>query len=315
MKNIIIGTAFMMIIGIFIATLFFEKSPEITKPGLSMNQPTEEHDPQESEQPQPNPLQPIYKDDSIGYSLQNDQLQITFNKGNDWIIVPVEKGKLFEGEYNGNKQELIDQSYIITQNRASFLYSDGISPDGKSIKMIYSLDQGKTWENTVVKEHYPPIRFRKVKFLNESFGYVIISGDRTMSQEWTTVYITNDGGKHWKETPHSNVTRLIYDGGFVDENTGFLSFGILNPVEPDLYLTQDGGKSWSKANVTIPKKYHEIFVMSEVPFKEDIHLAVYINQGPNGDYKGGKVKGKFISNDNGRTWEFSMEVLPNETDK
>jgi photosystem II stability/assembly factor-like uncharacterized protein len=181
--------------------------------------------------------------------------------------------------------------------------------------MIYSIDQGKTLENTVVKEHYPPIRFRKVKFLNESFGYVIISGDRTMSQEWTTVYITNDGGKHWKETSHSNVTRLIYDGGFVDENTGFLSFGILNPVEPDLYLTQDGGKSWSKANVTIPEKYHEIFVTSEVPFNEDKHLAVYINQGPNGDYKGGRVKGKFISNDNGRTWEFSMEVLPNETDK
>ncbi|WP_257535859.1 hypothetical protein [Mesobacillus foraminis] len=52
---------------------------------------------------------------------------------------------------------------------------------------------------------------------------------------------------------------------------------------------------------------------AEVPFKEEDHLAVYINQGLNGDYKGGKVKGKFISNDNGNTWEFSMEELPNET--
>ncbi|MDR7077370.1 hypothetical protein J2Y03_002394 [Neobacillus niacini] len=305
MKNIIIGTASVMIIGIIVATWYYEKSSVMTKPGL--NQPREEL---ETQPPQPAPLQPIYEDDSIGYSLQNDQLQISFNKGKDWITVPVEKGKLFEGEYNGDEQELIDKSYILSENRAAFLHSDG-----GSMRLIYSLDRGETWENTVVKEQYPPIRFRKVGFLTESFGYVIISGDRTMSSEWTTVYLTNDGGKQWKETTHSNVTRLIYDGGFVDEHTGFLSFGILNPVESDLYHTQDGGKSWSKATITIPEKYHEIFVMAEVPFKEEDHLAVYINQGPNGDYEGGKGKGKFVSNDNGRTWGFSMEVPPNETDE
>ena len=203
----------------------------------------------------------------------------------------MKKGKLFAGEYNGNEQELIEKSYILTQNRAAFLHSDG-----GSMKLIYTLDQGESWENTVVNDQYPSIRFRKVGFLNESFGYVIISGDRTMSQEWTTVYLTNDGGKQWKETNHSNVTRLIYDGGFVDENTGFLSFGILNPVEPDLYHTHDGGISGVKQLFTIPEKYHEIFVIAEVPFKEENHLAVYINQGPNGDYEGGKVKGKFVSN-------------------
>jgi hypothetical protein len=306
MKNIIIGTIFIMIC-ITVATFFFEMHPELTTPG--MNQPIEEHEAKESEPLQTSPLLPIYEEESIGYSLQNDQLQITFNKGSDWILVPVEKEKLFAGEYNGNEQELIENSYILTKNRAAFLYSEG-----NSIKLKYSLNQGETWEDSVVTAQYPPIRFRNVEFLNESFGYVIISGDRTMSQEWTTVYITNDGGKQWKETTHSGVTRLIYDGGFVDEKTGFLSFGILNPVEPDLYVTQNGGNSWSKATVSIPEKYHEIFVMAEVPFQEDDHLTVLINQGPNGDYLGGKVKGKFISSDNGKTWAFSMEVLPNESE-
>ncbi|MEH6995778.1 hypothetical protein V7075_24270 [Neobacillus drentensis] len=97
-------------------------------------------------------------------------------------------------------------------------------------------------------------------------------------------------------------------------DTGFLSFGILNPVEPDLYVTQDSGNSWSKANITIPVKYHEIFVIAEVPFQEDDHLTVLINQGPNGDYLGGKVKGKFITSDNGKTLAFSIEVLPNESE-
>ncbi|MBT2757936.1 oxidoreductase [Mesobacillus foraminis] len=295
-----------MIIGTLVATLVFERSSEITIP--------EENNKQEVDQPQSEPIQGIYEDDdSIGYSVQNDQLQVTFNKGSDWIRVPVEKSKLFAGEYNGNRPELIENSYILTQNRISFLYVDATSPEGNSIKLINSLDQGETWDHTVVTEQYPPIRFRKVEFLNDSFGFVIISGDRTMSQEWTTVYLTRDGGKHWIETAHSNVTRLIYDGGFVDENTGFLSFGILSPEEPDLYLTQNGGDSWSKSTIAIPEQYHKIFVMAEVPFKEEDHLAVYINQGPNGDYKGGKVKGKFISNDYGNTWEFSKEELPNGT--
>ncbi|MEH7114684.1 oxidoreductase [Neobacillus niacini] len=308
MKNIIIGMACTLVIGIFIATWYFENSPMETK--LGQDKRNENQNTQLSEPSPPTTLQPIYEDESIGYSLQNDQLQITYNKGKDWTTVPVEKGKLFAGEYNGNEEELIDKSYILSENRAAFLHSDG-----GSMKLIYTLDQGKTWENTVVNDQYPSIRFRKVEFLNESFGYVIISGDRTMSSEWTTVYLTNDGGKQWKETNHSDVTRLIYNGGFVDENTGFLSFGILNPVEPDLYLTQDGGNSWSKATIMIPEQYHEIFVMAEAPFQEEDHLAVYINQGPNGDYEGGKVKGKFVSNDNGETWEFLMEVSPNETDK
>jgi hypothetical protein len=100
--------------------------------------------------------------------------------------------------------------------------------------------------------------------------------------------------------------------GLLMKTLGFLSFGILNPVEPDLYVTQDGGNSWRKANIMIPEKYYEIFVMAEVPFQEADHLAVFINQGPNGDYLGGKVKGEFISNDNGKTWEYSKELLPNE---
>jgi hypothetical protein len=236
MKKNIIGTLIIIIVGITVATYFFEKHPELTSP--RQNQPIEKQEAKESEPPQLSPLQPIFEDDSIGYSLQNDQLQITFNKGSDWVLVPVEKAMLFSGEYNGDEQELIENSYILTQKRASFLYTEG-----DSVKLKYSLNQGDTWEDSGVTAQYPPIRFRKVEFLNDTFGYVIISGDRTMSQEWTTVYITNDGGKQWKETTHPGVTRLIYNGGFVDGNTGFLSFGILNPVEPDLYVTQDGGLS------------------------------------------------------------------------
>ncbi|MBD7945094.1 oxidoreductase [Psychrobacillus sp. Sa2BUA9] len=303
MKKIIIGTACIMIVGIFVGTLFYENLDAIPTDSKQNNITTLE---------QTKPLQPFYVDDLTGYSLENDQVQITFNSGNEWIEVPIEKEKLFEGEYSGSKTELIDDSYILSQGHAYFLYSNENDSNETSIELLYTKNEGKTWGNIVVVDRYPLIRFRKVEFLNDSFGYVIISGDRTMSQEWTNVYITKDGGMQWKEATHSNITRLISDGGFVSEEIGFLSFGILNPEEPDLHVTQDGGASWREANINIPEKYNKIFVLAEVPFKEDDYLAVYINQGPNGDYQGGKVKGKFISNDNGKTWEFLMEVTPNE---
>src|SRR5699024_1114225 len=86
---------------------------------------------------------------------------------------------------------------------------------------------------------FPAIRFRKVDFLNDNFGYIIIYGGRTMSQESSHVFLTHDGGERCEETNNSGVTRLISDGGLVDEAKGFLSFGTINPKKPDLYVTED----------------------------------------------------------------------------
>src|SRR5699024_7634812 len=120
----------------------------------------------EIEQPQPQQLQPI-NSDAISYSLQNDELNITYNHGRDWVTVPIKKNLLFEGEYNGNKQVLIEDSYILTEDRAAFLYPHGLSWEDQRIILTFSLDQGKTWEDAVISESYPAMRFRKVDFLND----------------------------------------------------------------------------------------------------------------------------------------------------
>lgn len=315
MKKFILGVSGFIMIGLIVAVVYYQNPAETE---LHLGQPIDVQDNQESqneaEQPKPEPLQPI-NNDTISYSLQNNKLNITYNKGDDWITVPVEKDQLFKGEYNGNKQQLIDGSYILSEKRAAFLYSVGSHWENQRIVLTYSLDQGKTWKEATVTEPFPAMRYRKAAFINDHFGYVIISGGRTMSQEFSSVYLTHDGGQSWEETTNSDVTRLISDGGFIDESTGFLSFGTINPEEPDLYVTNDGGKSWAKAVVHIPEKYNKIFVTAEVPTIEEDHLSVLVNQGPNGDYLGGKVKGKFISEDRGKTWTFSEEVQPNETEE
>ena len=317
MKKLIIALAGVIMIGLIIAMIVYQKSPQIVHPQLGQTTARQNHQqPQNNQkQSQSEPLQPIYQDDKMAYALQNNQLKITFDKGENWITVPVIIDQLFGGEYNGNKQELIEHSYILTKNRVAFLHPDDVIGDNQRVLLTYTLDQGKTWHDAVIAEQFPGLRYRKVAFLNDHFGYVVISGSRTMSQEYSTVYLTHDGGKSWSKTKEIGVTRLISDGGFIDESTGFLSYGTINPEEPDFYVTQDGGKSWRKAKINIPSKYNKIFVTAEIPIKEGNHLDVLLNQGPNGDYKGGKVKGKFISKDNGLTWEFSTEVKPDETEE
>ncbi|WP_066064387.1 WD40/YVTN/BNR-like repeat-containing protein [Neobacillus soli] len=308
MKKIFYGISGVMMISLIIALVFYQYSLVLAP--QKENKVTKDSEPQTNQKEQP-----LYAEHTVDYSLQNDELKITFDKGNSWLPVPIIKDQLFEGEYSGNKQEPIENSYILLKNRTAFLYSDGPDGSDNKIYLTYTLDQGKLWRDAVIAEHYPSLRFRKVNFLNDNFGYCLLSGDRTVSQEMSNVYLTHDGGKSWRETNPSNVTNLVKDGGFVDEQTGFLSYGFINPEEPDLYVTQDEGNSWMKATINIPDQYHKIFVTAELPFKEKDHLAVLINQGPNGDYKGGKVKGKFLSNDNGKTWGFSTEVKPNETEQ
>ncbi|MBP1916105.1 WD40/YVTN/BNR-like repeat-containing protein [Lederbergia galactosidilytica] len=307
MNKFVIGVASVIIIGLSISTFYYEGT---RKEGPQL---WSEQSPQlATEDDQTETLQPIYTDEQIGYSLQNNQLQITFDQGVNWVNVPVELDQLFSGEFNGNREELIEHSYILNEKRTAFLYSEGLAEVGKRVVYIYSTDQGQNWEKTIVTEPYPSMRFRKVAFLSDKFGYIIVSGDRTMSQEMSNVFLTYDGGRIWKETNRSGVTTLLSDGGFIDERVGFLSFSYINPLEPILYVTEDAGNTWESATIDIPEKYLEIFVTAEMPYKENDHLAMLLNQGPNGDYLGGKVKGKFISNDGGENWEFAMEVDPDK---
>lgn len=308
-KYFMLGVSGIMVAALILALFFYQNTDQIMNP--QMGQPNSQQGSKTPDQTEPDALLPV-NTDPISYSLQNNELNISYNSGNDWVKVPIEKDLLFEGEYRGNKQELIDGSYVLTENRAAFLYSEGSDWETKRILLKYSLDQGATWQEGIVSESFPSMRFRKVDFLNEQFGYVIISGGRTMSSEYSIPFLTYDGGKSWEATAETGKTRLIADGGFVDESTGFLSYGTINPAEPDFYVTQDGGTTWKQSTFQIPEKFKQIFVQAETPTKEGEHLAVLVNQGPNGDYRGGRVKGKFISDDNGLTWEFSEEVQPIE---
>lgn len=156
----------------------------------------------------------------------------------------------------------------------------------------------------------------KLGFTSDKDGYLIVTGDKTMSSEVHFIFKTNDGGQSWSNVgPVDDTYRLVTDGGFINDQLGFMSFGEYRyedqPPVPYLYRTTDGGGNWERVEVPIPEEYLGYFTIAEIPTFHGTEGTLLVNQGPVGDYLGGKVLAKFTSQDQGKTWSFAGLVDPN----
>lgn len=253
------------------------------------------------------------------YRLENDKPEVTYDNGKHWRTVPVLIEDLFKGEFNGSKQELIEGSYRITPEMTSFVVVEekvaSQIEEGTYLTVLYSDDKGKTWNRSTFPSPIPVVRLRLLGFTSEQNGYLILTGDRTMSFEANTSFKTSDGGKTWVNTGSVQGTnRLLTSGGFINDTIGFMSFGSITmndqPERPSLYRTTDGGVNWVEVEVPIPAEYKGIFTLAEVPAFDGSQGVLLVNQGPNGDYLGGKVLARFTSVDYGATWYFANLVDP-----
>jgi hypothetical protein len=195
------------------------------------------------------PVKDIYQkkagiklDENNRYQIVNQGLKVSNDNGKQWRTVPVDFNDLFAGAYNGSKQELIEGSYVITPERSAFVIGDN-----EKVRILLSSDKGETWSEVPVPNKLPGMRMRLLGFTSEQHGYLILTGDKTMSWEANAIYRTNDGGKSWQESGQVEEQRLITSSGFINDQLGFVSFGSINvmdqPPRPSLYRTTDGGKS------------------------------------------------------------------------
>jgi hypothetical protein len=245
---------------------------------------------------------------SIDYQIKDEKLRVTYNNGKDWRIVPVAMGDLFGSGSNGSEQQLMDDSFVITPEITAFVLNQGA-------RVLVSSDKGESWDEGLVSDQLPFLRMLILGFTSDKDGYLIVTGDKTMSWEAHFVFKTNDGGKSWYNAGSVDDTqRLVTDGGFINNQLGFISFGEYRleeqPPMPDLHRTTDGGATWERVEVPIPEEYRGYFTIAEIPTFHGTKGTLLVNQGPVGDYMGGKVLAKFTSKDQGKTWSFAGLVDP-----
>ena len=160
------------------------------------------------------------------------------------------------------------------------------------------------------------------KEINKDEIYVVeLTGAATGVSQWTIGKIADNGTKYTKmNTIGVSAPSKIE---FFEDGLGFLEEpdGIYCPSSK-LSITRDSGKTFEEIKfpdgeftLSDPegKKWKECYDYFYLPTRdEDGTLTVLVSGGYEGGYNQGKTRAKYISNDNGKTWEFVSEVWKEE---
>ena len=160
------------------------------------------------------------------------------------------------------------------------------------------------------------------KVISKDEIYVVeLTGAATGVSQWTIGKITDNGTKYTKiNTIGVSAPSKIE---FFENGLGFLEEpdGIYCPSSK-LSITRDSGKTFEEIEfpdgeftLSDPegKKWEECYDYFYLPTRdEDGTLTVLVSGGYEGGYNQGKTRAKYISNDNGETWEFVSEVWKEE---
>lgn len=274
-----------------------------------------------------------YEQRTYTYKIEDEKCYVSYDAAKTWVEVPIDLETLAKvGDGHSYYNKLQDGSYLITPNKTAFVFGGAYSEvehGFSSLKLIYSDDQGQTWNTSVISSDISGVRVKFVSFPTSSVGYVVAAFDRTMSQEAQSIFKTVDGGATWEFFGSTPRNSLLQAAGFITETIGFFTYPVVEGAYTNFYRTENG-YIYSEINIPVI----EIdgltpFVQPEIPYFENDELYVLVGQGgphpaeqeystdgviTDGDYQGGRLMAKFKSNDLGITWEFVEYYEPPVTE-
>ncbi|MBY0599328.1 WD40/YVTN/BNR-like repeat-containing protein [Bacillus bingmayongensis] len=238
------------------------------------------------------------------YVIENSNLKVTYDGKNTFRKVPVGIDQFMREDGRVNEDELQEGSYYITKAKTAFVHGGHHSP----VKVTMSDDEGKTWETVTVGNDIDNRRLSFIGFTSKENGYIVITGDRTMSFETNIVYQTTNGGKSWTKMGSTyDLTQFLATGvSFATDQIGFITFKD-SGGDPDVYRTEDGGKTWAKLDIKLPNKYHNVFTSVMPPIFAGAKGTLLVSQEEGGMDREGKMA-RFVSEDFGATWTFEKVV-------
>lgn len=231
----------------------------------------------------------------------------------EWETVPVSLEELFKrGDgMDGELTRLQDGSYQCDGIKQIFAYGGcgsygGIQ--GLPVCVVYYDKEAGAFRSSVVTEDYGSVRRLFVSFPeNDRKGYLVLTSDRTMWHECTACFVTEDGGKSWKECKIEEGGELMehsltMDMKFITNDIGFIT--IRSSGSPDVIRTKDGGITWETVTFDEPKEYYSI---AYAPFFENGKWTMDVGEEEYGKNDG--IKARYVTEDMGKTWQFTDFVV------
>ena len=250
-----------------------------------------------------------------GCIIKDSALYVTYDGGGTYIAVPVALENLMTVEKGNGALELKPGCSIISTTKTAIIYGGkDINGDKIPVTMIYTNDLGKNWITCELEKVYTA-DYLYVDFFDEKNGVAVIGYDRNEQHESSRIYATRDGGNTWDVIGAGPASNVIKGVKFIDEKNGFFCYDYVEGMDSNIYITKDGGKTFSKIKFEAREldstpsdkrlTWEDVYKEAIVPiYDKDGVLTVYLTQGSEGVYNGGKTAAKYQSSDKGVTWKY-----------
>lgn len=248
------------------------------------------------------------------YVIRDSALYVTYDGGGSYTAVPVALDNLLTVE-NDDTLELKQGCAIISTTKTAILYGGkNVNEDKIPVTMVYTDDMGKNWITCELDQIYTA-DYLYVDFFDEKNGIAVVGYDRNEQNESSRIYVTDDGGTTWDVVGTGPSSDIIKGVKFIDEEIGFFCYDYVDGMDSNLYMTKDGGKTFSKVvfeaqeldSMPAGEKltWNEVYKEAMVPiYDKDGVITVYLTQGSDGTYNGGKTAARYQSSDKGDTWKY-----------
>ncbi len=158
-----------------------------------------------------------------------------------YVTANCSPGTIFKTKDGGDTWELIHQDGSTGVINSIAIAGSKVFALGDYTDLIYSVDDGATWETKSVNPANTVGYYSNLTFLDENTGF--LAGQSGGSG---AIYKTNDGGENWSVIyGGSNTITDLYGFTFVSPQIGFASHS-----NGQIAKTTDGGATWRLINYT-----------------------------------------------------------------
>lgn len=241
------------------------------------------------------------------YKIENGEVYVTYDYSKTFKKVNLN----FSSVVDISDYELKEGMYQISED----LTVIGAVKSGKQV-IAYSTDSGNTFSQLYIDPKFGDIMH--LYFLNKDIGYAVTATDYAMGRAFIQIVKTIDGGKTWqlvnsKGSDYRTNSKFL----FLNQNIGFIAEPSADGASATLYRSDDGFNTFKKVIIPVQtlsgsldndtSKWSIIYDTPQIPYLEDNTLFLVVEQGSDGDYRGGNTKAVYKSTNEGFTWKFIEE--------